>query len=190
LLADKFKKELSSNDERDKKDYPEKELIGKVRKSCQNSFKIIFFKYYESLYRFIWMRVHDSELARDLLQDVFIKIWDNRQILDANKSFKAYLYRITNNLIIDLVRKNKVKEKVFRMNQELNYYESEEEYYNSIDIQNALNQLPQKLRMVVILSRYEGLNYMEIAEICDVSFQTVGFRLNKALQLMNKYLSE
>ncbi|MEJ2052454.1 MAG: RNA polymerase sigma factor, partial [Calditrichaceae bacterium] len=60
----------------------------------------------------------------------------------------------------------------------------------SIDIQNALNQLPQKLRMVVILSRYEGLNYMEIAEICDVSFQTVGFRLNKALQLMNKYLSE
>jgi len=72
----------------------------------------------------------------------------------------------------------------------MNYYESEVEYYTSIDIQYALKKLPEKLKSVVILSRFEGLSYMEIAEICQVSFQTVGFRLNKALQLMNDYLSE
>ncbi|HES59066.1 MAG TPA: RNA polymerase sigma factor [Caldithrix sp.] len=76
------------------------------------------------------------------------------------------------------------------MNQSLNYYESEDQYYTSIDIQNAMNQLPEKLRIVVILSRFEGLSYMEIAEICGVSFQTVSYRLNQALKLMSKYLSD
>ena len=89
-----------------------------------------------------------------------------------------------------MMRKNKTKENMLRINQSLNYYESEDQYYANIDIQNAMNKLPEKLKIVVILSRFEGLNYMEIAEICGVSFQTVSYRLNQALKLMSKFLSE
>lgn len=167
----------------------EKQLIENIRDSDPGSFKIIFYKYYETIYRYIWIRIHDSELARDITQDVFIRVWDKRCRLNINKSFKAYLYQITNNLIIDTVRKNKTKEKYKKDNHSLNYYESENKYYLNIDIQNALNRLPEKLKTVIILSRFEGLTYMEIAEICNVSFQTIGFRLNKALQLMHKYLA-
>ena len=170
--------------------YEDKELVEKIKNSSSKAFQLIFMKYYDSLYRFIWMRTYDSEVARDLLQDVFIRVWDHRRRLDKNKSFKAYLYQIANNLVIDMVRKNKTKEKMMKINQSLNYYESEEQYYTNIDIQNAINQLPEKLKIVVILSRFEGLNYMEIAEICKVSFQTVSYRLNQALKLMSKYLSE
>ena len=170
--------------------YDEQELIGNIKKSCPKSFQQIFMNYYETLYRFIWLRTYNHELARDILQDVFIRVWDNRHRLDINKSFKAYLYQISNNLVIDILRKNKTKEKMMRINQSLNYYESEDQYYASIDIQNAINKLPEKFKSVVILSRFEGLNYIEIAEICNVSFQTVSYRLNKALRLMNKYLSE
>ncbi|MBN2090642.1 RNA polymerase sigma factor [candidate division KSB1 bacterium] len=170
--------------------FDEKELVEKIKNSCTKSFQLIFMKYYETLYRFIWLRTHDSELARDLVQDMFIRVWDNRHRLDKNKSFKAYLYQISNNLVIDMMRRNKTKEKMLRINQSLNYYESEDQYYTSIDIQNAMNQLPEKLRIVVILSRFEGLSYMEIAEICGVSFQTVSYRLNQALKLMSKYLSD
>lgn len=170
--------------------YDDKELVEKIKQSCSKSFQLIFMKYYEVLYRFIWLHTYDSEIARDILQDVFIRVWDNRQRLDKNKSFKAYLYQISNNLVIDMVRKNKTKEKMIKTNQSLNYYESEEQYYTNIDIQNAMNKLPEKLRTVVILSRFEGLNYMEIAEICNVSFQTISYRFNQALKLMGKYLSE
>ena len=89
-----------------------------------------------------------------------------------------------------MMRKNKTKEKMLKINQSLNYYESEDQYYTNIDIQNAINNLPEKLKIVVILSRLEGLNYMEIAEICNVSFQTVSYRLNQALKIMSKHLSE
>lgn len=170
--------------------YDEQELIGNIKNSCSKSFQLIFMKYYEKIYRFIWLRTHDSELARDLVQDVFMRIWVNRRRLDINKSFKAYLYQISNNLVIDNMRKNKTKEKIMRINQSLNYYESEDQYYTNIDIQKAMNKLPQKLNIVVILSRFEGLNYTEIAEICNVSFQTVSYRLNQALKLMSKYLSD
>ena len=162
----------------------------KIKNSCAKSFQVIFLKYYEALYRFIWMRTYDSEITRDLLQDVFIRVWNNRHRLDKDKSFKAYLYQISNNLVIDMMRKNKTKENMLRINQSLNYYESEDQYYANIDIQNAMNKLPEKLKIVVILSRFEGLNYMEIAEICGVSFQTVSYRLNQALKLMSKFLSE
>jgi RNA polymerase sigma factor (sigma-70 family) len=170
--------------------YDEQELIGKIKNSCSKSFQLIFMKYYEILYRFIWLRTHDSELSRDLVQDVFLRVWDNRRRLDTNKSFKAYLYQISNNLVIDMIRKNRTKEKLFKINQSLNYYESEDQYYTNIDIQNAMNKLPEKLKVIVILSRFEGLNYVEIAEICNVSFQTVFYRLNKALKLMSNYLSD
>ncbi len=170
--------------------FDEQELVEKIKYSCPKSFQVIFVKYYEALYRFIWLRTHDSEIARDLLQDVFIRVWDNRRRLDKNKSFKAYLYQISNNLVIDMMRKNKTKEKMLKINQSLNYYESEDQYYTNIDIQNAINNLPEKLKIVVILSRLEGLNYMEIAEICNVSFQTVSYRLNQALKIMSKHLSE
>ena len=89
-----------------------------------------------------------------------------------------------------MMRKNKTKEKMLKINQSLNYYESEDQYYTNIDIQNAIKNLPEKLKIVVILSRFEGLNYMEIAEICNISFQTVSYRLNQALKLMSKYLSD
>ena len=170
--------------------YDEQELVQKIQNSCAKSFQVIFLKYYEALYRFIWMRTYDSEITRDLLQDVFIRVWNNRHRLDKDKSFKAYLYQISNNLVIDMMRKNKTKENMLRINQSLNYYESEDQYYANIDIQNAMNKLPEKLKIVVILSRFEGLNYMEIAEICGVSFQTVSYRLNQALKLMSKFLSE
>ena len=172
------------------RDYDEHELVEKIKKSCPDSFQLIFMKYYRVLYRFIWLRIHDSELARDLVQDVFIRVWDNRHRLDLKKSFKAYLYQISNNLVIDMIRKTKTKEKIMEINQSLNYYESEDQYYANIDIRNAINKLPEKLRIIVILSRFEGLRYMEIAEICNVSFQTVSYRLNQALELMSKYLSD
>ena len=171
-------------------DSDEKELVKKIKQSCSNSFKIIFLKYYEMLHRFIWMRIHDHEITRDILQDVFTSVWDHRDRLNENKSIKAYLYQISNNLVIDMIRKDKSKENFLKISQSLNYYEKEDQYYTSIDIQEAMNRLPEKLRLIVILSRFEGLNYMEIAEICHVSFQTISYRLNKALNLMNRFLSE
>lgn len=171
-------------------DSDEKELVKKIKQSCSNSFKIIFLKYYEMLHRFIWMRIHDHEITRDILQDVFTRVWDHRDRLNENKSIKAYLYQISNNLVIDMIRKDKSKENFLKISQSLNYYEKEDQYYTSIDIQEAMNRLPEKLRLIVILSRFEGLNYMEIAEICHVSFQTISYRLNKALNLMNRFLSE
>ncbi len=171
----------SSNNDRD--------LVEAVRHNNAAAFKVLYCKYFNPLIRFAWYRIHSVEASRDLVQEIFFRVWLKRENLNPDKSFKAYLYKSLNNLIINY-RKLKSTGTVSLEDECLRKRKYEEEKIDvEIDTLNALDKLPEKMKTVFILSRTEGYKYSEIAEICGISVKAVEKRMTKAFTLLKKYLA-
>ena len=173
-----------------KKELSEKQLSEAIRCSDYSAFKILYYKYYEPLYRYVFYRTHSIELTKDLLQDVFTRLWVNRKKFDPTKSLKSYIYSITSNLVIDYYRKRssriKYKNEIFFTK----ITNSENSAEDKISIQHAVSELDTKLKDVFILNRYEGFTYKEIADILGISIKTVEKRMSRALKHLRDYLKE
>jgi len=166
----------------------DQELSQAIRNSDAHAFKILYERYHRIIGHFIYQRTHSVDLTRDLLQDVFTRLWIKRDRLNPSKSIKAYLYRIAGNLVIDHIRK-RTTERKYSSNVRMKQPSSQDgliELQTSIDM--AVANLPEKARTVFMLSRYEGLKYVEIAEVCNISVKTVESRMSKALKLLQQAL--
>jgi RNA polymerase sigma-70 factor (ECF subfamily) len=170
------------------KKYSDNQLAFAIKQSDESAFKVLYYRYYQLLYRFIWMRIRSEELTKDLLQEIFTRLWQNRQHLDTRKSIKAYIYRISHNLLIDHYRKKGFRKTYNLENQVADRLSADEDIEMQIRIRLAVENLPKKLHSVFILSRYEGLKYFEIAEALGISIKTVESRISKALFLLRDAL--
>lgn len=172
------------------KEISEQQLSEAVRNSDSAAFKILYYRYYEPLYRYIFYRLHSKELTKDLLQDVFTRLWVNRKKFDPSKSLKAYIYSITSNLVIDYYRKRSSRIKYKNESFRLKIFSGDDLTEEKISIQNAISKLKDKVKDVFILNRYEGFTYKEIADILDISVKTVEKRMSKALQFLRDYFKD
>ncbi len=160
-------------------------LITAIRKDDKDAFKELYQKYYSLLIRFAWYRTYSMEISRDLVQDVFCKIWLARNKLDPKKSIKAYLYKSVGNAVINIHKLHSSSNIMLDdVCSEKTSNESDQEFI--MDMQNAISNLPEKLKTVFTLSRYDGLNYQEISEICEVSIKTVEKRMSNAFKKLRK----
>ena len=168
----------------------DKKLVQLIQKSNEKAFKAFYFRYYEAIYRFLWYRTHSVEAAKDHAQEVFTRIWEKREHLDAEKSIKAYLYRIAYNLVIDDLKKQSQHEA--SMPEIATHANGSFEDFSNlqIDMHQIIQQLPEPVRDVFCMSRFEGLKYSEIAEICGVSVKTVEYRISQALEKFRKRLGD
>ncbi|MEJ2505210.1 MAG: sigma-70 family RNA polymerase sigma factor, partial [Ignavibacteriaceae bacterium] len=112
-------------------------------------------------------------------------VWTGRERLNPQKSIQAYLYRSLNNLVINY-RKLSSSQTSSLTDLDERKIKVAEQQENTIDIQNAIERLPEKLKTVFILSRVEGYKYTEIAEICDISVKAVEKRMTKVFVLLRK----
>ena len=161
------------------------ELTDAIRRSDETAFEAFYHRYYESLFRFLWIRVQSRELTRELVQETFIRLWENRHRLDSRKSIKAYVYRIGYNLLLNHLKGQKVH-RAYIDNRRENIQAQDIELQTRIQI--ALQRLPEKIRIVFILNQVEGFKYAEIAETCSVSVKTVERRMARAVQLLRREL--
>lgn len=83
------------------------DLVAAIRKSEAGAFKLLYFRYYEMLFTFLWRRTRERETAQDLVQELFARVWQQREKLAPAPSLKPYLYRIAHHLAIDHLRKKK-----------------------------------------------------------------------------------
>ena len=167
----------------------ERDLVEALKHNDAGAFKVLYYKYLKPLIRFAWYRLHSVDVSRDLVQEVFFRVWMKRENLNPDKSFKAYLYKSLNNLIINY-RKLGSTQTVSLEDESLRKGKYDEEKIDmEIDILNALEKLPEKMKTVFILSRSEGYKYSEIAEICGISVKAVEKRMTKAFTLLKKYLA-
>ena len=174
----------------DKKSLSDQQLSEAIRCSDYSAFKSLYYKYYEPLYRYIFYRTRSIELTKDLLQDVFTRLWLNRKKVNPAKSLKSYIYSITSNLVIDYYRKKSSRIKFKNESFFAQVIGSDDAMEDKISLQGAVSKLNARLKDVFVLNRYEGFTYKEIADIQGISIKTVEKRMSKALKYLRDYLKE
>jgi len=161
------------------------------------AFEIFFKKNFISLCYYCQIKFgFDIDLAKEAVHTAFIKLWENRQTLSADLSITAYLYKIISNTCVDVLRHEKVKQKhekyVLQNNCDdslQNNYDHPDIRYLAADIDKAVSDLPEQMRRVFELSRYEGLKYTEISSHLNISVKTVETQISRALVKLRQKLS-
>ncbi len=171
----------------------EQELLN-LQKTDENKFiEVLFKKYYSSLCRTVNRIVNDTDAAEDLVQDVFMKVWNNRQTLEINLSIKSYLYRSAINSALNYLERSK---KIVNL-EESNFLEpsvndaEDQLHFNEVQqrVKEATDALPPACKTIFILSRQENMSYKEIADSLQISPKTVENQMGKALKHFREYLS-
>jgi RNA polymerase sigma-70 factor (family 1) len=164
------------------------QLASEIKKSNKQAFETFYFRYYKLLFHYIVSRFQSSEIAREIIQEIFKRLWQNRRNLDTKKSIKAYLFRIANNLLIDSYRKKHVQKRYFDRSKELPESQSNENLDFKTQFNIAMGKLPENCRIVFTLHHVKKYTYLEIAEMCSVSKKTVEKRMKMAIEILREQL--
>lgn len=156
-----------------------------------SQFKEAFDLHFNQLRSYIYYRSGDEELASDIAQDCFMKIWEIREKIKL-KTLSSLLYTMAGNLYISHKRYNKVKFN-FRLNTNFGIadYSPEEKYIfheTKEKYERILEKMPEKQRTTFLLSRIDGLTYSEIAQRLRLSVKAVEKRMSSALKLFKSNL--
>ncbi|MEL1223199.1 MAG: RNA polymerase sigma-70 factor [Candidatus Neomarinimicrobiota bacterium] len=173
----------------------EQDLLKKVKNSDKNAFHQLFSNFYDILFRFVVYKVKDSDLAEDISQETFLRVWKKRADLLPEKSFFSLIARISTNLCYDHFRHSAVRKRHedqipvygkshFDDPEKMNQAKVVEE-----EIQRIVNEkLPDKCKSIFILSRIENRTNREIAEMLELSIRTVENQIYRALKILKENL--
>ena len=158
-------------------------------------FSELFRQYEHRLYLLAFRLTKSEQVAKDTIQDVFMKLWEQRDNLDAINNVEAWLYRLTENKVIDFLRKvaaddrlrNKIWLQVEQFSNEAELHAAAKEY--NLIIQKAINELPPQRRLIYKLNKEDGLNYQQIADELQISRHTVKNQLFTAMQSVRKFIT-
>ncbi|HUX58735.1 MAG TPA: RNA polymerase sigma-70 factor [Bacteroidales bacterium] len=173
------------------------QLALRIKLGDELAFEILFHRYFIRLCSFANKFLNDPDQAQEIVQESFVKIWENRKDIDPEDSLKSYLFQIVKNLSLNKLRRKKVESKyieiyklVYIERQEFSAEESLLSKELEENIANAIKKLPAKCRIVFELSRIEGLKYREIADNLHISVKTVESQMSKALRFLRIELSD
>jgi len=173
-----------------------KELLLLLRKGDMVAFDTIYKKYCKRLYRFVIQYVKQEADAEEIVQEVFIKIWETRSKIDAYLSFESFLFTITYNSAISLLRKRVHEKKYLEYLKSLQEVDSASELTDEIQFKELndrvlflLNELTPRQKEIFQLSREEGLTHEEIAKKLDISVNTVKNHMVSALNFLRTNLN-
>lgn len=174
----------------------EKVLVSRLLAGDRSAFSIIFNAYYKDLVLFAASFSHDLDNAEEIVQDAFVKLWEEHESIKINSSLKSYLLKIVQNKCIDCYRHTMVmRSHIDFMTDNLCLIDYETDNYILYSelqeqLEAALNKLPEEISEVFKMNRNKGLKYKEIAELLGVSVRTVEVRIGKALHTLRYHLRE
>ncbi len=178
--------------------YTDFDLIALLKADDIVAFDTLYSRYFGKLYNHAYEKLHDRFLAQEVVQDLFVRFWQNRYKIEVHTSLASYFFVAIRYLIINQFKKQMIYEqKIDKMtltqsqitdetNEWLDYKDLQAKY------QTALQELPEKCREVFTMSR-NGASNKEIAEALDISTKTVEQHITKALRtlriLLNSHLN-
>ncbi len=159
----------------------------------REEFKNIFDAYFTEIRNYLYYRSGDQELATDVAQEAFIRLWEKNSELVVD-NVKALLYKMAGDLLITQIRKQNVIQRYKGRYVEEQYSESPHDLmrYDELlkNYERALENLPEKQRIVFLLSRMDGMKYSEIADNLGLSIKAVEKRMKFALQYLRNAIGE
>jgi RNA polymerase sigma-70 factor, ECF subfamily len=173
---------------------PDKELFIQFKNGDSNAFKQLFRYYYEPLCIYASRILQNNVIAEEIVQDLFVKLWERRHSLAVESSVKNYLFRSVKNSCLNRFEHEKIKiqhaQHVIAQAEEQNYDDQFLEVDLKKDIEESIASLPEKRREIFRLSREEGLKYREIAEKLNISIKTVEAQMGLAIKTLREKLKK
>lgn len=169
------------------------ELILKLKEGSSEAFQELFYQYGKRIHRFSIGYLKNIQEAEEIVQEVFLKVWNVRDTLTSDKSLDSYIFTIAKNAILNTIRKSKNEQlyldyeklhpgKNILLDEELDFRELERVYKQSIE------QLSPKRKIIFLLSREKNLSNAEIAAQLGISVKTVENQMTSALAQIKKEL--
>ncbi|WP_026462360.1 RNA polymerase sigma-70 factor [Adhaeribacter aquaticus] len=158
--------------------------------------ELLFRKYYAPLCKSLYRTLRDASFAEDVVQEVFLKVWEMRESLQMDDAIQSYLYRSCYNAALNFLKAQKKKQAsdIDELEEAIPGGETAEKTLNLLEtegaILKAIDSLPPKTRLVFSMSRFEELTYKEIAERLDISLKSVEKHMGIALQRLRENLQE
>lgn len=172
------------------------ELVEKLRRGEVEAFDLVYKRYAGKLYAFSIKYLKSAEEAEELVQSVFLKVWENQNKLKKETSFKSYLFTIAYNEICNLFRRrvysrNFIKESLAGNKEASDGMEEQIDYQSVLEqVEQIIARLPEKQRTVFLKSRYEGKSSKEIAAELGLSSGTVDNYVSESLKFIRKKIQD
>lgn len=170
-------------------------LASRIKQDDKKAFQELFEKYAPRIYNFSFSYLKNEDDTEELVQNVFLKIWEKRDLLNTSQNIKAFIFKIAVNTIYDFIRRKNI-ESAFLDYARLNYTTNENYTWHSVifeEMQQNLNtllaQMPEQQQKIFRLSKLEGLSNDEIAIKMNLSKRTVENHLYRALTFLKKHFA-
>ncbi len=169
-------------------------MLLRLQRGDEQAFAWIYHAYKNPIGYKLLRLLKSETLVEEVMQDVFLKVWEHRASIAIDKSFKSYLYRISENMVIDLFRRARkeksILDEIIAGNTEL-YTHIEEaifkkEYASLLD--QLIAQLPAQRKKIFIACKLEGKSYKQVAEEYGIATTTVNDHLQKAMHYLRSNL--
>lgn len=157
---------------------------------------MIFKNHYQELCAYANSFMVDIDASEEIVQELFVRFWEQRETKDITTTVRAYLYTSVKNACLNQLKHLKIKEKYkHEQERELTFNSSHEQ--NGLEVSEldqkihaAINSLPEGRRKIFILSRFDGLKYQEIADKLNISIKTVENQMGEALKFLRIQLKD
>jgi RNA polymerase sigma-70 factor (ECF subfamily) len=171
----------------------EKEIVSELQDGNEDAFEILYRAYSPRLFGKLLQLVKSETHAREILQDVFLKLWEYRKSIDPEKSFRSFLFKIAENKVYDFFRKT-TREKNLQLHLislSTTDYSFIEEFKSGDEklaiLQKAIDQLPPQRQQVFRMGKLEGKTYRQISEMLGISVSTISDHIVKATKSIREY---
>jgi RNA polymerase sigma-70 factor (ECF subfamily) len=155
-------------------------------------FKMIYDNHFDDLRRYLTYRSGDQDLSEDITQNVFMKVW-TKKIEIASGNIKSLLFKMATDEFISHIRKKKVEKEYtdsidLRLMRESD--NNDDLLEKKVKFEKALNQLPEKQKIALLMNKMQGLTYKEIAEVLNLSQKAIEKRIGLALKALKQNLNK
>ena len=176
------------------KDITDADLAHRIKYGEKKAYQKLFERYAPKIHQFSLSYLKNEEDAEELVQDVFLKIWEKREILDASQNIKAYIFKIAVNTIYDFIRYKNI-ESAFSDFAKVNFNRSSNDTWDTVvfeEMKTTLNgliaKMPEQRKRIFRLSKTKGLTNDEIAQKLNLSKRTVENQLYRAIIFLKEHL--
>lgn len=174
----------------------ERQWVEEIRKGNEVAFELLFREYCDSLCDFVSYLVHSKEVAEEIVQDIFLDIWKRRCEWKPRVGIKAYLFGAARNKSLNYLKHVRIIKRweTQEINRETPQQVGPDDQLCFEQLQNlmeiAIEQLPERRRLVFRLARQYHMSFIEIAAALGISVKTVENQMGKALEVLRKRLSD
>lgn len=174
----------------------EKELLLRIAEGNEDAFVTLFHRHQDHIFKVVFQVLKSQALAEEVVQDIFIKVWEERQKLPTVQQFQNWLFILSRNYLISYLRRMALEEKVRKawieerpMNENSTDYKLRSTQFNAL-LQETISNLPTQQQAVFRLAKEQHLTYEEIARRLSISPNTVRIHMSRALDAVRKGLKD